>query len=60
MRPFKTGEQVIETGDYLSEMGEQKFYREGETFGVDPATGEETTWIREVEACGPVLRIDLM
>ncbi|SEM82367.1 hypothetical protein [Lihuaxuella thermophila] len=60
MRPFRTGERVTEAGDYISGMGEKAFYQEGETFGVDPATGEETTWVREVEPCGPVLRIDLM
>jgi hypothetical protein len=60
MRPFRTGERVTETGDYISGMGEKKSYREGEMFGTDPATGEDTTWIRDVEACGPVLLIDKM
>lgn len=43
-RPFKTGERVSLPGEYQSETGNKKQYKEGDMFEACPVTGVNTTW----------------
>lgn len=46
-RPYRTGQGVPETGDYICQSGKKAKLNEKDEFPVCPVSGNETTWKHE-------------
>jgi hypothetical protein len=43
-KQFRTGDRVQATGEYESEHGNRRQYKEGDLFEACPGTGKHTNW----------------